>query len=466
MKSVIRDIHQCLTSGKHTCREITLAKISALSDNEYHTVNLLLEDYALSMADKVDAKIKAGKSIGILEGIPFGIKDVILLQGSVTSGSSGFLKNYTAPYTATIIKKLIDAGAIPIVKENCDSFGHGSTGENTFFGPVLNAHDKSKVAGGSSGGSAVDVAKGYTAFSVGCDTGGAIPAGYNKVYGLKPTYGRVSRYGVMATGSSTDSMGPMATSLEDIRILINTISGKDVHDNNTHSSDPIPDTIFESKINTEQITVGYYKHFIENKFLDATIKDAFQKMIKMLSDRGIKVVPLDFLDMDTVVSTYFVLLMAEASSNLARLDGTVYGARSNSKNVWDGYLITRSENLTDETKRRITGGIRALSHGYDEDVYPKAQIMKNRIIDALNNDFEKVDIILSPVSAILPPTVGQGTDNTLSTYLAEAYTAGFNLAGLPTLTVPLFTPTGIQVTANKNREDFILAFANYLEEAE
>jgi aspartyl-tRNA(Asn)/glutamyl-tRNA(Gln) amidotransferase subunit A len=416
------------------------------------------------LADQVDEKIKSGRSIGLLEGIPFGVKDTVLLQGSAASASSGFLKNYTAPYTATAVQKLIDAGAIPLVKENCDSFGHGCTGENTVFGQVLNAHDKSKAAGGSSGGSAVNVAKGYTAFSVGCDTGGAIPAGYNKVYGLKPTYGRVSRYGVMANGSSTDSVGPMASTLEDIRILINAISGKDTHDDNTCSSNPIPDTVFESQINTAQVTVGYYKSFIENKYLDATIKDAFQKMLKTLSDRGIKVVPLDFMDMEAVVSTYFVLSMAETSSSLARLVGTVYGARSNNKNVWDGYMETRSENLSGETKKRITGGIQALSHGYDEDVYPKAQIMKNRVIDAFSSDFEKVDIILSPVSLTLPPAIGQSSeDDTLSAYLSETYTAGFNLAGLPTLTAPLFTPTGIQITAAKNREDVILAFANYLE---
>ena len=463
MKSVIHDIHQCLTSGKHTCREITLAKLSALNNNEYRTANLLLEEYALSLADKVDAKIKSGKPTGLLEGIPFGIKDLIFLQGSIVSGSSAFLKNYTAPYTATVIQKLLDAGAIPIVKENCDSFGHGSTGEYTVFGQIFNAHDKSKVAGGSSGGSAVNVAKGYTTFSVGCDTGGALPAGYNKIYGLKPTYGRVSRYGVMPTGSSTDSIGPMATTLEDIRILINTMSGKDTHDNTTCSSVSIPDSIFESKINPAQLTVGYYKHFIENNNLDATIKDAFQKMIKTLSEKGIKVVPLDFFDTETVVSTYFVLTMAETSSNLAKLDGTVYGTRSNNKNVWDGYMMIRSENLSDEIKRRITGGIKVLSHGCDEDVYPKALMMKNRISDSFKTDFEKIDIILSPVSPTLPPAVGQNSDDTMSAYLSEAYTAGFNLAGLPTLTAPLFTPTGIQITANKNCEDLILTFAKYLE---
>jgi len=445
MKSVIHNIHQLLVSGEHTCRDIVREKITMLRDNEYHTANLILEESALVLADRVDEKIKTGKPIGLLEGIPFGVEDVILLQGSVASGGSDFLKNYTAPYTATAIKKLMEAGAIPIVKENCDSFGHGFAS-----------------------GSAIDVAKGYTVFSVGGDSGGSIrqSAGYNKVYGLKPTYGRVSRYGVMANSSSTDCVGTIAYTLEDIRILINAMSGKDIHDQNTFSSAPIPDNIFESKITKEQITVGYYMSFIENNYLDATIKEAFQKMINTLSDQGIQVIPLDFFDMDVIAATYFVLAMAETSSGLARLDGTVYGARTNSRHVPDGTMITRSENLADETKRRIIGGCQVLSRGHDDDVYLKARILRNQMIQAFNNDFKKVNIILSPVSTNLPPTVGQSPDNPLSTYLSEAYTAGFSLGGLPTLTAPLFTSTGIQITANKNREDLILTFANYLEEAE
>ena len=276
MKSTIRDIHQQLVSGAKTCRDIVQEKISLLRGNEYHSGNLLLEESSLALAAQVDGKIKAGQTIGLLEGIPFGIKDVLLLQGSVASGSSAMLKNYVSPFTATAVQKLIDAGAIPVVKENCDCFGHGGTGENTAYGTVVNAHDKSKLAGGSSGGSAVNVAKGYTAFSVGGDGGGAIPAGYNKVYGLKPTYGRVSRYGMMTNFSSSDSVGPMANSLEDLRILINVMSGKDAHDQNTYQSEPVPETIFESKISKEQFTVGYYKKFVDNKYLDATIKANWQ----------------------------------------------------------------------------------------------------------------------------------------------------------------------------------------------
>jgi len=459
MKSVIYDLHRQLISGERTCREIVQEKQSLLAENEYQSVNLLLGESSLAAADQIDEKIKSGGFIGLLEGIPFGIKDVIHLQGCVTSGSSGFLKNYISPYTATAVQKLLDTGAIPVVKENCDSFGHGVTGKNSIFGAVCNAHDKSRVAGGSSSGSAVNVAKGYTAFSIGGDTGGAIPAGYNKIYSLKPTFGRVSRYGIMANCSATDGVGPMAASLEDIRILLNVMSGKDVHDQIAFATTAIPDDIFNVK---EQITVGYYKRFLENKILDATIKSAFEKMLATISNHGIRVIPLDSFDTDAVVATALVLAMADASSLLARFDGTLYGARSNNKNVLEGYMITRSENLSDESKRRITGGIQALSHGYEEDVFPKAKIMKSRIVNALNEDFEKTDIILSPATVTLPPTIDQSLDDPFM----EAFSAGFNLGGVPTLTAPLFTPTGIQVTANKNREGLILTFTNFLEEAE
>ena len=472
MKSVIREIHQQLVSGKRSCEELIREKISLISDNEYNTANLLLTESALALAVQVDGKIKAGRPIGLLEGIPFGIEDVILLQGSITTGCSGFLKNYKAPYTATAISKLMEAGAIPVVKENCDSFGHGVTGENSVFGAVRNAHDKYRVAGSSCSGSAVDVAKGYTVFSVAGNTGSAVPAGYNRVYGLKPTYGRVSRYGMMANGSSTDCIGPIASSPEDIRILINTMSGKDAHDRISGSSMPVPENIFEPEHTERQITVGYYRQFIENKYLDATIKTAFQMMIKNLSDKGFRVITLDSFDIDVTVATASVLAMAEASSALARLDGSVYGIRPQSRQVPEGAMIARSENFTDETKRRIIGGSQVLSHVHDHDVYLKAGILKNQLIDAIYNDFEKVNIILSPATVTLPPTFIQShdiqdiQDIQDMMYLPDVYAAGFHMAGLPTLTAPLFTPTGIQITASKNREDIILSFANYLEEAE
>jgi aspartyl-tRNA(Asn)/glutamyl-tRNA(Gln) amidotransferase subunit A len=462
----ITDIHQALASRQLSCRELVKEKLSHLEKNDHNTTNLLLSDYALALADQTDRKIAAGEPIGMLEGIPFGIKDAILLQDTVATGSSGFLRNYVSPYTATSIQKLLDAGAIPVVKENCDCFGHGNTNENSAFGAVGNAYDNERVAGGSSGGSAVNVACNLTVFSIGEDTGGSIrqPAGYNKIYGLKPTYGRVSRYGTMAYSSSTDCIGPFASSLEDIRLVINTMSGKDRRDNTTYQSEQIPETVFRSDYPDKNLTVGYYKSFVENEYLEAAIGNDFQKMIDRLASKGVTIKPLDFFDVNILVSTYYVLAMAETASNLARLDGSVYGARTKSMSIRDGYMITRSENFTEETKRRIIAGNQVLSRGHDEEIYLKAGMLRNAIVRKFNEDFGNVDIVLSPVSTTLPPKLGSNPDNPLAMYMSDAFTVGFSLGGLPTLTVPYFTPTGIQVTANKNREDMILHFAQSLKD--
>ena len=466
MDSIINTIHRDLASGKRSCFDLVQEKLSLLSANTHNSVNLLLDEYALAQAKKVDEKIQSGQPVELLEGIPFGIKDVILLQNSIATGSSDFLKQYNSPYTATAVQKLIDAGAIPIVKENCDCFGHGSTSENTVFGSVHNANDANRVAGGSSGGSAVNVAKGYTAFSIGGDTGGSIrqPAGYNQIYGLKPTYGRVSRYGAMAYASSTDCIGPLASTLEDIRILLNTMSGKDVKDQTTYASSLIPETVFDPDYIQKEMVVGYYRSFIDNVYLDDAIKNDFQKMLNSLYAKGIKVKPLDFFETRVLVSMFYVLTMAETASNLARLDGCLYGARAKSSSIRDSYMKTRSENFTQETKRRIIGGNQVLSRGYEEDIYIKARMLRNSLVDSFNADFKEVDIILSPLSTTLPPAIGSSLDNPLAMYLSDAFTVGFSLGGLPTLTVPFFTPTGIQITANKNQEDRILNFANVLKQ--
>lgn len=464
MDSEIIRIHNLLSSGELLCKDLIEAKLSSLEKSEYNTANLNLRDYALKLAQQVDEKIKSGQEIGLLEGIPFGIKDVILLKGHRATGSSDMLKQYIAPYTATAIQKLLDAGAIPIVKENCDSFGHGSTSENTAFGPVRNAYDIDKVAGGSSGGSAVNVAKGYTVFSIGGDTGGSIrqPSGYNKVFGLKPTYGRVSRYGLMAYASSTDTIGSIAKSVEDIRILINLMSGKDIHDMNSYNTKIIPPDIFDAKTSNNAIKVGFYKGFIDSEYLDKQIKTQFEKMLDALKENKIEIIELDFEFDELLVSTYYILAMAETASNLARLDGITFGERNDSKNLRKAYSLSRSDNFTEETKRRIIGGNQVLSHGHAEDIYAKAVLLRKKINEIYSNHLNEVDVILSPVSTILPPKVGESLDDPYSMYLSDLYTVGFSLGKLPVLNAPVFLDTGVQIAANKNMESLILSFANFL----
>ena len=307
MESQIKKIHQQLVSKEISCTALVQEKLALLKENTHNTVNALLETTALSLAKKVDEKIATGIEIGLLEGIPFGIKDVYMVQGTFTTASSNILKNYKSAYTATAIQKLLDAGAIPLVKENCDSFGHGSSSENTIFGAVKNAVDNTLVSGGSSGGSAVNVAKDYTIFSIGGDTGGSVrqPAGYNNIYGLKPTYGRISRFGLMAYASSTDCVGPLAKSVEDIRIVLNVMSGKDTKDQTS---------IVSKKINEDAIlngnnikTIGYFKNFIENDAIDPKIKSDFLASIEKIKAAGIEVKELDFFESETLVSTYYTL---------------------------------------------------------------------------------------------------------------------------------------------------------------
>jgi aspartyl-tRNA(Asn)/glutamyl-tRNA(Gln) amidotransferase subunit A len=463
MDSQIKKIHQKLVSKQITCTALVQEKLELLKQNNYNSVNSLLDTLALDLASKVDAKIANGETIGLLEGIPFGIKDVYMLQGTYTTASSDLLKNYKSPYTATAIQKLLDAGAIPLVKENCDSFGHGSSSENTIFGAVKNAIDSTLVAGGSSGGSAVNVAKEYTVFSIGGDTGGSVrqPAGYNQIYGLKPTYGRISRYGLMAYASSTDCVGPLAKAIEDIRIVLNAISGKDQKDQTSIDS---------SEISQESIaicpvkTIGYFKNFIENDAIDSEIKFSFLATIEKIKAEGIVVKELDFFQSDLLVATYYTIAMAETASNLSRLDGTNYGNRIESENLIETYAVTRSENFSEETKRRIVGGNQVLSQGFSDGIYLKGLAVRDQIIENFSKDFKEVDVILSPVTPTAPPKIGDSLKDPLAMYLSDAYTVGFSLGQLPTLTVPQGTSTGMQITAAKNNEELILQFANFLKE--
>ena len=464
MNSQIRKIHQQLINKDITCTTLVQEKLDLLKQNTHNTVNSLLDTTALDLAKKVDTKIANGEEIGLLEGIPFGIKDVYMVQGTYTTASSDLLKKYKSAYTATAIQNLLDAGAIPLVKENCDSFGHGSSSENTIFGAVKNAIDANLVGGGSSGGSAVNVAKDYTVFSIGGDTGGSIrqPAGYNNVYGLKPSYGRISRYGLMAYASSTDCVGPLAKSIEDIRIVLNVMSGKDGRDQTSYASEEISET---AVTNTNEIkTIGYFKNFINSDAIDADVKKDFLASIKKIKAKGIAVKELDFFEADTLVSTYYTLAMAETASNLSRLDGTNYGNRIEDKNLKETYSVTRSENFSEETKRRIVGGNQVLSQGFSDAIYLKGLALRDQISESFSKDFESVDIILSPVTPAAPPKIGDSLKDPHAMYLSDAYTVGFSLGQLPTLTVPKGTVTGLQISAAKKNDEKVLQFANFLNE--
>ena len=268
----------------------------------------------------------------------------------------------------------------------------------------------------------------------------------------------------MAYASSTDCVGHISKSLVDIRIFLNTMSGKDYVDQTSIDSDPISEVIFKEEFPADGLAIGYYNNFIENNNLDSKIKEDFLTLIDSLKQYDIKVQPLDFFDTDILVSTYYILAMAETASNLARLDGMSYGERKTADTLKEGYALTRSENFTEETKRRIIGGHQILSHGHAEEIYQKARALRSQIIHSFNQEFNMVDMIVSPVSPGTPPNIGDILDRPLEMYLSDAFTVGFSLGGLPTLTTPVGTATGIQITAPKNQEETILKFAKFLTE--
>lgn len=467
IQSTIQDIQNRLNNKEISCAQLVQDKIDALNTSAKNANNAILVEQALKQAEAYDKKLASGEKLTGLEGIPFGVKDVYLLKGTISTASSNILKNYKSPYTATAIQKLIDAGAIPVCKENCDQFGHGSTNENSVFGATKNAHNDNKVAGGSSGGSAVNVAEGSTIFSIGGDTGGSIrqPAGYNKVYGLKPTYGRVSRYGLMAYTSSSDCVGPFANSVKDITTTLNVMSGKDGKDQTTVASNEIDVDSFSSEIKAGT-KVGVYKTFIEHPSLNPSIKAEFDALIEKLKEKGVEVKELDFFDGDTLTATYYIIALAETASNLSRIDGIAFGNRAMDRdNLASTYLDTRGEGFSEETKRRIIAGNQVLSVGYSDEIYKKALQVRKGIEAKFAKDFEVVDFVLSPTSPLLPPTIGESMKDPLTMYLSDMYTVGFSLGGLPTLSAPFEVPNNVQITAAKGKDEDILRFAYAIEQS-
>jgi len=392
-----------------------------------------------------------------LYGIPVAIKDNILVKGEKCTAGSKILENYRAPYNATVIEKLISAGAIIVGKTNLDEFAMGSSTENSAFNLTLNPFDNSRVPGGSSGGSAAVVGAGLVPLSLGSDTGGSIrqPASFCNVYGLKPTYGVVSRYGLMAMASSLDQIGPLAHNLEDLIILFETIKGKD-------SKDATSVDFPENKINDRHIkTIGLPKEFYES--LDERIKELILNKIKKLP-LTIKEISLKYVKYS--IHCYYLLMPAEVSANLARYDGLKYGQHVTGTNFEEIYKLTRGQFLGKEVKRRIIIGTFVLSHGYYEAYYLQAQKLRRAIYEDFQKAFQEVDLIIAPTSPSLPFKIGEKTTNPLEMYLSDIFTIPVNLAGLPALNVPAGfidnLPVGLQIIGNVFDEYKIFELAKLL----
>ncbi len=398
------------------------------------------------------------------EGVPIAIKDNIQVKDwSVTSGSK-ILQGYIAPYNATVIEKLQEAGLSPFGRVNMDEFAMGSTTESSFYGKTLNPIDSSRVPGGSSGGSAAAVGAGLAVAALGSDTGGSIrqPAAYCGIVGMKPTYGRVSRYGLGAYASSLDQIGPMTQNVEDAAILYDIISGSDAKDSTNAQKD---DKVVPNLDPNRKLTIAVLPKYVENASDD--VKEAYAKAIEALKSAGHTIVEREMMDAKYDISAYYITATAEATTNLARYDGIRYGNRVEGKNLEETFIKTRSEGFGDEVKRRILLGNFVLSSGYYEAYYVKAQKTRHIIKDEYAKLFEEVDLILSPVAPSVAPKFGE-LAKPMDMYLSDIYTISVNLAGLPALSLPIMKnnegmPVGLQLIANAYDEQTLFDGALSLE---
>jgi len=423
---------------------ITLKEALALNEEE-------LNKFKKNLKAKIEARPELNAYIDINnvgDGVPIAIKDNIQVKDwSVTSGSN-ILQGYIAPYNATVINKMREAGLSPFGRTNMDEFAMGSTTESSFYGKTLNPHNSDCVPGGSSGGSAAAVAAGLAIAALGSDTGGSIrqPAAFCGIVGMKPTYGRVSRYGLGAYASSLDQIGPMTQNVEDAAILYDIISGSDKKD----STNAMMDDKVTPNLNPERkLTIAILPKYIQNASQD--IKDAYATAIEALKKQGHTIVEREMMDAKFDISAYYITATAEATTNLARYDGIRYGNRVEGKNLEDTFIQTRSNGFGDEVKRRIMLGNFVLSSGYYEAYYVKAQKTRHIIKDAYAKIFEDVDLILSPIAPGTAPKFGE-LDNPMDMYLSDIYSISVNLAGLPALSLPISKsadgmPVGLQLIA-------------------
>jgi len=431
----------------------------------------LCREHAYQQAAYIDALADKGDALPPLAGVPIAVKDVFATKGVRTTAGSKILANFLAPYDATAVQRLEAAGAVVLGKTNCDEFAMGSSNENSGFHPVRNPHDHSRVPGGSSGGSAAAVAAGMAVASIGSDTGGSIrqPAALCGVVGLKPTYGRVSRYGLIAFASSLDHVGPFGKTVKDVALMLQCIAGRDPMDS-TSANVPVPNYLDHVGKPLAGIRIGVPKEYF-GEGLDREVRAAVDSAIQELARAECEIVPISMPHTEYAIPTYYVVATAEASSNLARYDGVRYGIRSReSKTLQEMYRRTRDAGLGTEVKRRIMLGTYALSAGYYDAYYLKAQRVRSLLARDFNGAFAKVDAIVTPTTPTAAFKLGEKVDDPLAMYLADIYTVTANLAGVPGISVPCGKtreglPIGIQILGRHFDEAMVLRVAHVVEHA-
>jgi aspartyl-tRNA(Asn)/glutamyl-tRNA(Gln) amidotransferase subunit A len=456
-------------AGERTARAVVDERLDAIAgrNEELNAFNHVMADEARRAADALDGRIAAGEDAGPLAGVAVALKDNMCTRGVPTTCSSRILENWRPPYDATIVSRLQDAGAIVVGKTNLDEFAMGSSTENSAFGPTRNPHDVSRVPGGSSGGSAAAVAADLVPGAFGSDTGGSIrqPAALCGVVGVKPTYGRVSRYGLVAFASSLDQIGPFAATVEDAALLFEVIAGHDPMDS-TSVPEPAPSVVEGLDLGVEGLRVGLTKEFVEGA--DADVASRVEDAARALEKAGAVVSDATVPAAVYGLSAYYLIAPAEASSNLARYDGVRYGLRVDGDDVTSMYTATRAAGFGAEVKRRIMLGTYALSAGYYDAYYGQAQRVRTLIIRDFDAAYAEHDLLLGATSPTTAFELGAKTENPLTMYLSDVFTIPSNLAGHPAISVPYGTgddglPVGVQVLAPALAEPLMFRAAAALE---
>ena len=461
----IKEIHQHLLDKDFSAKELTEHYLSRIDKEEAKIAAFLSvsEDLAIEQAEAIDRKIQQGGDLPVLAGVPCAIKDVILVKGLTCTAGSRILENYKAPYDATSVAKLKEQGAVILGKTNLDEFAMGSSTERSAFKVTKNPHDLERVPGGSSGGSAAAVAADESVFTLGSDTGGSIrqPASFCGVVGLKPTYGAVSRYGLIAFASSLDQIGPFAKTVDDCEIVFEAIKGKDPKDSTSVESQfPISNFQFINAI------IGIPKEYF-GEGLEKGTREIIEKVIKKTEKAGAKVKEVSLAHSEYALSCYYLIATSEASANLARFDGIKYGFSQEGADLLDVYLKSRGQGFGPEVKRRIMLGTFALSSGYYDAYYLKAQKVRTLIKKDFDEAFKDVDFIFTPVSPFPAFKIGEKIDDPLKMYLSDILTVPINMAGLPALSLPVGKaeklPVGLQIIGRPFEESGIFQVAKFLE---
>jgi aspartyl-tRNA(Asn)/glutamyl-tRNA(Gln) amidotransferase subunit A len=463
--TTIKDYHNNLQSGQTTVVEAVRFFVEAASSGASLNAWLTIyKDEALAIAKKLDEHIAAGQPLLPLHGVIVGLKDVIAYKQHPLSAASKMLENFHSIFDATVVEKLHQAGAIILGRQNCDEFAMGSSNENSAYGPVKNGIDPNRVPGGSSGGSAVAVQMNHCMISLGSDTGGSVrqPADFCGVVGLKPSYGRISRYGLIAYASSFDQIGIFAKSVGDAALVLQIIAGPDNFDS-TVSEQPVP--AYSSVINdpSSKKRIAYFKDALEHPSLDPEIKAAIYTSIDNLQKAGYTVEGISFDMLDLVVPTYYVLTTAEASSNLSRYDGVKFGHHSSAdnKDLTALYKNARSEGFGKEVKRRIMLGTFVLSAGYFDAYFTKAQQIRKLLVDGASQIFKNYDAVILPTVPTTAFLIGDHAKDSVAMFLADIYTVYANLVGIPAISIPLYKhsnglPFGLQVMCAPFEEETLL----------